>query len=400
MTIGKWARLLCVGAPMLAGCANFWQVPGSSTTGGCTTNCTTANSGDFYILNTGTTPQIIGESIVTGVLTPISGSPYSVTGTPTSMAIAPNGNFLCVSTSSGVFAYPIVGGVLGTVTQISTDVVSAIQIDRSSSWLVEAIPVTGSTSSTNGVQLEALLVNSTTGAYTGTGTPPSATFNSIAGAVVQQNQMVISGDNDNIFVALNAGGVIAVPFASAAPFPAGISATVIPVAHSGGFAVSVAVDPGQSPRLFYAGETLGNSAGTSGGLYVYNYSSLGSAGGLTQATGSPIASGGLAPNFILPVASGTEVYVADGGGNIYGFAVASTGTSTAPAYTISTGSTVAAGTQPIGMAQDSTGSFLLELNSGGAPYLDTYTFDTTTTGKLDVQIVANTGASPIAIVAP
>jgi hypothetical protein len=66
---------------------------------------------------------------------------------------------------------------------------------------------------------------------------------------------------------------------------------------------------------------------------------------------------------------------------------------------VAAGPTIAAGTLPIGLAQDSTGVWVFAVNSGGAPYLDSYTFDTTTLGTLDVQIVANTGASPIAIAA-
>src|SRR5580692_209525 len=79
MKCGKWKWLSMVAALLLigfgAGCGDFWQAP-STTTGssGCTSNCTTASSGDFYILDAGTSPGIVGATIATGSLTAISGS--------------------------------------------------------------------------------------------------------------------------------------------------------------------------------------------------------------------------------------------------------------------------------------------------------------------------------------
>lgn len=161
--------------------------------------------------------------------------------------------------------------------------------------------------------------------------------------------------------------------------------------------LSVAVDT--SNRLFYIGETLADSAGTSGGLRAFNYASLTSTT-LTQATGSPIASGGLAPNFILPVSSPDFVYVANGAGtsaagNVAGFSVTSSGST----YSIAAGTTVAAGVQPLGLAEDSSGNFLLAVGSLGSPYFDAYTFDSTTSGQLDSQIGSTTAADSIAIAA-
>jgi hypothetical protein len=216
---------------------------------------------------------------------------------------------------------------------------------------------------------------------------------------MQPNRMVISGDNSTVFAALGAGGTIVVPFSSTSPFPGTVTAKTIAVANASGSALSVAVDAGTTPRLFYIGETLGNSGGTSGGLRAFTYASL-SAASLVQATGSPIASGGLAPSFILPIASGADVYVANGAGttsagNVAGFAV----TGSSSPYAIAAGSTTAAGVQPLGLAEDSTGAFVFAVGSLGSPYFDAYTFDTTTAGKLDSQITSTTAASSVAIVA-
>jgi hypothetical protein len=162
----------------------------------------------------------------------------------------------------------------------------------------------------------------------------------------------------------------------------------------------VAVDPSSTPGLLYIGEVLGNSAGTSGGVRAFNYSSLSTPSSLTQASGSPIASGGTAPKFILPEAAGNYVYVANGAGpssagNVSGFAISASGST----YTITTGSTTAAGVQPLGLAEDSTGTFVFAVGSLGSPYFDAYTFDATTTGKLDSEVTSTTSTGSIAIVA-
>jgi hypothetical protein len=399
MKMGNRARLL-LAAPALglvagfaAGCGDFWQAPtGSTSATSCTTNCSTATSGSFYILNSGTTPQIVGESIVSGTLTQLSGSPYPVVGVPYAMAISPTGGFLYVSSTAGIDLYPIgSNGALGTATNISTDQAFAMEVDPSGTWLVDAQQGTG------GVQLDAIPITST-GTYESGAPVPTVSF-SIAGTAVQPGQLAISSDGANVFVALGTGGTLVVPFDSTTPFPTGTQGTTIQVAHTGGSAVSVAVDP--TTRLFYVGEVLGDSAGTAGGLRVFNYSSLGST--LTQVANSPFASGGLAPNFILPIATGDYIYVANGEGtstgNITGFAITASGTSTAPTFTVATGSTASAGTLPVGLAEDNTGTYLLGVNASGSPFFDSYTFDATTAGLLDPQITANTGTTPFAIVA-
>jgi hypothetical protein len=401
MKPGKWARLLFVAAPLLigfgAGCGDFWQAPPTTTTPTtCTATCTTATSGNFYILNAGTAPEVVGESIVTGTLTAIAGSPWSVEATPYAMAVDPGGNFLIVSTISGVFAYPITNGALGTATVVSTDQAYAVQVDATSSWLLEAIPGTG------GLTVGAIPINNTTGAINGT--EQTASFN-VANAAVQQGQLAISGDNLNIFVALGAGGTVVVPFnagAATGTNPLASKATIVPVANASGSALSVAVDPGTAPRLFYVGETLAGSAGSSGGLRAFNYGSLGSTT-LTQAAGSPIASGGLAPNFILPISSGAYVYVANGqgtstAGNVTGFTITASGTTTI-AYSLATDTSTAAGVQPLALAEDSSSTFVIAVASLGSPFFEAYTFDATTLGQLDSQLTSTAASNSIAIVA-
>jgi hypothetical protein len=288
------------------------------------------------------------------------------------MSIAPTGGFLTVSTLSGVVSYPISSGVLGTAVTASGDLdAAAIQVDKTGTWLVEAKP------GTNGMELAAVPISSSTGAGTSAEYPISI---AITNAAVKQ--LVISPDNSNIFVALGQGGTIVVPFnakAATGSSPLGTSYIRIPAVNATSSALSVAVDPDTTPRLFYIGETNADSTG---------------------ATGSPIASGGLAPNFVLPDTSGDYVYVANGAGastagNIAGFTLTVSGSS----YTLTSDTTVQVGVQPLWLAEDSSSTFVFEVGSLGSPYFDSFTFDTTTAGQLDSQITSSTSATPIAIVA-
>jgi 6-phosphogluconolactonase (cycloisomerase 2 family) len=371
MKLRTCARLLLAVTPLLAGCGDFWQAPSTSTTG---TTTTTLSSGYFYVINQATS-QIVAYDISSGSLKQIGA--YTLAAAPTALAVAPGNGYLYVSSIAGIYLYTI--GSTGALTvghsgqAISSDPASAIQVDPSGNWLVDAVE------GTSGVQVDATPIDSSTGLYTG-GTVGTRQY-SVGTASV--HQMAISSDDDNVFVALGTGGTLVVPFTEANSNPLASSGSVIPVETTGGAALSVAVDPSTTPRLLYIGETLAGSSGTSGGLRVFNYSSL--SGTLTQASGSPIATGGLAPNAILPIASGDYVYVGNGtgptsAGNITGFSI----TEASSTYTIALGSTVAAGIQPYGLAEDSDANFVLAVSEGGSYDLEAYIFDTTTAGQLDL----------------
>ena len=388
----KYGLILLAASALLAGCAGFWNLPASTTT--TTTTTTTDSSGVFYVLNQ-TTKQIAAYYISTGTLEHVSGSPYSLSSGPDCIAVAPGGGFLYVGTVSGIYLYTIGSGGALTIGNggavISSDIPAAMEVYGS--WLIDAFsPGTGS------VQLDAIPINASTGAYTGSGPEPSEAFNVTNASA---NQMSLSPDGTNLFVALGAGGTIVVPFTSGNANPLGSSATVIPLVNSGGSALSVSVDP--TNRLFYIGETQAVSA--SGGLRVFNYSSLGTGtprSAPSQITGSPIASGGLSPHAILPIASGEYVYVANGqgntgSGNIAWFPISVSGTT----YTIASGSTIASGIVPMGLAEDSDDNFVLAVSTGGStssgdPDLEAYTMSS---GALTANIVSATGTDPVGAIA-
>ena len=390
MRMGRWARLLLLGVPLLAGCKGFWNPPGSSGGGG-----TGATGSVFYVLNQQTS-QLAAYSIVTGTLTPLTGSPYALASGPYAIAVAPNNAFLYVSTATGIYLYSIgTGGVpaLASSTPIASDTAAyALQVDSTDSWLLEASGVG---------YLYAIPISPTNGTVLATATEQHVALSSNS-----PQKMAISPDNKYVFVAMGNAGTAVVPFtaANADPLPTTIS-TVIGVKGTGGAAVSVAVDPSATPRLFYIGE-VAVTAGTSntGGLRAFNYSSLSST--LTEVSGSPYASGGLAPYSILPTPYSTNpgayIYVANRSvsgsttGNISGFALTSTGTT----YTLTVlTTTAAAGTYPVSLAQDATGNYVLVVDSGGGPDLEVDTCDSTTAGKLDSAFTSSTGTDPVSAIA-
>jgi 6-phosphogluconolactonase (cycloisomerase 2 family) len=330
------------------------------------------------------TRQIVAYSINSGAITQV-GSPYTLSAAPYSSAIAPSGSFLYVGTASGIFLFDI--GSNGALTLannsnvISQDIATTMQVDSTGSWLVDA------SVTLSGVQLDAIPITSS-GTVSGTAVPVDFPGSSVY-------QLAISPDNTHILVAEGSSGTEDVIFAAGNSNPFGTYVNIGVKNSSGGSAVSVGIDP--SNRLLYIGEVAATSgASNTGGLRVINYNTL------VEASGSPFATGGLAPYAIAPTlygaSKGNYVYVANrtvsgsSTGNIAGFAVTTSGTT--PTLT-PLSSTVSAGILPLGMTQDSTGNYLLVVNSGGSPDLQAFTFDSTTAGKLDSALTSATGTDPV-----
>ncbi|MGA3081976.1 MAG: hypothetical protein ABSD44_11405 [Terracidiphilus sp.] len=347
-------------------------------TGTCTT--TSSSSGNFYILNGGSSGSISGFSISSSTLATIPGGSQPVSGA-TAVAIAPSGEaFLYVaSTTNGITLYPITStGALSSGVNFNGDTqAEALAVDPSGKWLLDA---------SGAGTLTAYPITST-GTLDPTRTAQPQPLASIA---VEPRGITISPNGAIVAVALGSAGTQAFGFSSGTLEPG--ATPIKPTNTSSGTAISVATDP--QSRFLYIGEIASNSTANSGGLRVFTIAG----GNLTEINASnPTSSGGVAPNFILPIASGDYVYVANGEGatsstgNITGFAVTASG--------ISTGSTVAAGADPLGLAEDSTGDWVFEVGSSGSPYFDAYTFDTSTPGKLDSQVTSTSAATSIAIVA-
>jgi hypothetical protein len=379
-------------APLLIGlsaCGDFWQAP-STTTTGCTTNCTTLSSGVFYVLNQATS-QVVALSIQSGSLTTV-GTYTLPTAGPLAMALSPNGDFLYVSTlSGGIYVYTVgSGGVLtlgnGSVA-ISSDQATTMQVDATNSWLVDAV---------SGIaELNAIALNPTTGLLASS----SEKEQGLALPATTVTQLAISPNDSTsctdcyVFVAMGAGGTEEIHFSPSNANPFGSHGN-LSVLHSGGADNAVAVDP--SNLLLYVAEidALPSDA-ESGGLRAF----IIGATSITENTGSPYSSGGTGPTAIFPQTG--YVYVANNAGstangNIASFSLTNSGTSSAPVYTFASLGTLSAGIDPVGMAVDSTGDFLLALSEGGNPDLEAYTMSS---GLLTSVLTVSTGTDPVQAIA-
>jgi 6-phosphogluconolactonase (cycloisomerase 2 family) len=359
------------------------------TVGSASASCTgssSGSSGNFYVLNQ-TTSQIVALSISSGQVNTIGA--YNLAAEPLAMAIAPNGNFLYVSTLNGIYLYTISSDgslTLGNGSQtISQDLATTLQVDATNGWVVDAI---------SGVeQLNAIAINSSTGVLATAGEKEQI----IALPASTITQLAISpGDSSSctncyVFVAMGSGGTEAIHFNPANANPFGGAGT-IKVINSAGGDNAVAVDP--TNRLLYVGESDALSSGAqTGGLRVFTIAS----GGVTELTsaGSPYSSGGTGPSAILPTSDGSYVYVANqsvsgsSNGNIAGFSVSAT--------SLTAASTVAAGPSgPLALAEDSTSSFVLAVDFAGNPDLEAYSISS---GTLSSPLTSTTGTDPVGAIA-
>ena len=411
MKIGRIAGLFlaaALAAGLMSSCGNFWQAPSTTTTTTTTSTCTAAptptatvtastlTSGNFYILNnvTSTSFQIFGYSIASGSLTQFTSS-TAVAGQGYAMAIDPNGNYLFVSSTNGIFLFSIAtSGALtlqGNSPVIQDATAYAIQVISTSAatWLLDA---------SNGIgtqpYLYAIPLNSSTFIpTTNTSLSGTPTVKLTSGGSVSLGGMAVSPDNTLISVAEGSAGVQTFIFTagntgSTSPF----GSTAYTTAPKGTAAISVAYSP-QSSYL-YIGETAVFTCSTnSGGLRMISITAGVPA---SEPSTSPYPSGGTSPHAILATANG-YVYVANwqgsSTGNITGFLVTST-----PALTVQS-NTVATGTGPLGMVEDSSDKFVLAASGSGSTTFDAYTFDATTTGQLDIAATGSAGTTPVAIVA-
>ena len=377
MNIRRWARLLLAAVPLLSGCSGFWNALPTTTT-------TTGTGGIFYVLNQKAS-QIAAFSIVSGKVTAVTGSPYTLGSVPFAIAMAPGGGYLYVSTAAGIYLYTVgTGGALTLANSggvISQDPAFTMQVDPTSSWLVEAV--------SGEAAVNAIPIVAASGLLDSTGTEQTL---ALPASTIQQ--LALSPANSTtpfVFIAMGSGGTAIIPFTATNTNPfGGVSRTAVKGTNGG--ANTIGVDP--SNRLLYIGETVATTGTQTGGLRVFTVGTT-----LTELSGSPYTTGGTGPSAILPTAD--YVYVANkavGGsatGNVTGYAITATGS----VYSLTLVNTIAAGDATIGLAEDSTSTFLLALNSGGNPDLSTYTFDTRTAGKLDASITAATGTDPVQAVA-
>ncbi|MFY9852869.1 MAG: beta-propeller fold lactonase family protein [Terracidiphilus sp.] len=356
-------------------------------TGTCTTTAST--SGNFYILNSS---SVNGYNVQSGALTAISNSSFTLSGA-LAMAVDPAGSYLWVASSSGITPYKISSS--GSLTQgspisaFSDPVVGALQVDPSGKWLLDAslsgtlfaYPIASGTQDTSrSIQTNIQLASASAVEPGGMAVSPSGSaYPIIAVALGATGTQVFSFDSNN-----------------SSPIVAG--STIKPYGQD---AFSVAIDP--SNGFLYVGETdgfPGSTTGDSGDLRVF---AIGS-GSVTEisypntaTTKTPYASGGTTPHAILAASNG-YVYVANWQGASSGIVTAFLLSASTPSLTLQS-NTVATGDEPFSMAVDSTGDYVMVVNSQGNPYFNAFTFDSTTAGQLDASATGSTAVGPTAIVA-
>lgn len=353
--------------------------------GSCTSTATT--SGHFYILNGDSTTgsgSIAGftASASSGSLTAISNSSYTVTG-GTAVAMAPSGAFLYVASTSGGLTLYSINQSTGALTQgasfgdVDAQALQIVQTDASNAWLLDT---------TSFGYLNAYPITSA-GALDSSRAEQSVPLSLGTGAV-ERGGMAVSANGTLIAVALGSTGTEILTFSPTSTSSPIVSSSTNPLSpyNSGGAAISVAFDP--QSRFLYVGET--DAYTSSGGLRTFTIGS----GSLTAL--GITSSGGLAPLAILADPTGSYVYVANGNGDASGDAGNVAEFTVSSSSGLTAGSTVAAGAQPLGLAEDSTGSYIFEVGETGSPYFDAYTLSD---GALTSQITSTTAATSIAIVA-
>jgi 6-phosphogluconolactonase (cycloisomerase 2 family) len=220
--------------------------------------------------------------IASGMLTTISS--LTLPASPMAIAVAPNGNFLYVSTIDGIYLYTINSN--GSLTlgnsggRITSDQAGTMQVDSTNSWLVEVI--SGST------QLNAVNINSSTGVLKST---TEETIPLPASADVKQ--LAISPNDSSscttcyVFVAMGAGGIETVGFnpGNANPFANAVNYSRL---YSGGD-TAVAVDPTNRGNKSVSGSSTDNIASfsvTTTALSPINTATAGPAGVIALAVDS------------------------------------------------------------------------------------------------------------------
>lgn len=360
----------------------------TSTTSSCTSTAST--SGDFYILNSS---SIAGYYIKSGVLTALSGSPTALPSgaTPWAMTVDPTGSFLYVSTNQGIYLYDIASsGALtlnnsGTIPETAS---YAIHFDTTGHWLLDA-----SNTSAGPVLTAWPISNTTNGISTLAGGLNAPARALVSGGSVATGGIAISPDNKLVAVAVGSETQV-FGFTSGTDFTGATNplSTAFSFTNAKGTAISVGFDP--STRFLYIGETgVFSSTTNSGALRMIPITAdvLGS-----EPSASPYQSGGTGPHGILAASNG-YVYVANlvgtSAGNIATFQL----NASAPSLILQNNN--ATGTEPNGIAEDTSKSYVMTVNNQGTPYFNAFTFDATTTGQLDSSITGSTGTGPVAIVA-
>jgi len=329
---GSLASLL-----VLAGCGQFFPPLTSGGGGG-----TGSSSGDYiYAGNVGTNPlTVAGFSIASAALSSISGSPWSVALEPTALAVTPNDTYLYAgSAAGGIYVYTI--GSTGAITignggvPVATGVSpSVLRVDPTGNWLIGGSTSTGQAyvyqigtgGTLTSISTSIVTLNSSdpvtdleitpTGSYIyvscGTAGVYTMSFDTSTGAMAQVNTVLspkvtdaadyglaIAPSGSYLFAAETVTGGVRV-------FSIGTNGTLTETSGSpyttGTGAWSVLVDSTGS-YVYVANRTQGTISG-----FLLNN------GALTQITGSPFTTGTLPVAMVEDKSDAYIAVICNGGG--------------------------------------------------------------------------------------
>jgi 6-phosphogluconolactonase (cycloisomerase 2 family) len=188
-------------------------------------------------------------------------------------------------------------------------------------------------------------------------------------------------NGDYVFVAEGTAGDLVFPFTTTVSNGAPLGTPLTLLFPTGSTSSDNALAVSANSSYLYIARS-----GTSGGLAVY---AIGSGGALSEVSGSPFAAGNQ-PISVALNRAGTAVYLSNqADGTISAYSVGTSGTVTGAALF-----TTAASPAARALATDNSGDYLLAAAYGGYPDLSMYSYDTTTTGKLDFSTSSATGTDP------
>jgi 6-phosphogluconolactonase (cycloisomerase 2 family) len=333
-----------------------------------------------YVVNA--TAQTLTGFAVTGTLPAVSGSPYTLGFTPTSVAVNPANTIVFVSgsTSTGngvIYAFSIgTDGALSTLNNgyaVSSGFEEvSMDISPDGQWLMGL--------NANNESLDEFQITSSTGELS---VPTTNVYTTLMTGTPVASQVKVAPDGNFVFAALGTAGDMVYQLTTST----GILTPLSPLPPISGTSDNALAVSSGSTYLYIA------RSGQNGGLAIYTISS---GGALNSVSGSPLAAGSQ-PTSVVVNTAGTNIYVANQNAGTTGTiseygVVTSTG-----AVSILSPSTITTVSAPWALAVDSSGDYLFSISRAGTPNLTMYSYDSTYTGQLDFASSDPTGTGPVAI---
>lgn len=380
----------------LAGCAGFWQPVNNNST----TNTNTGTGFDIVYAGKNNSTSFVGYSIGSTGLTAVTGSPFSLTAAPLSMAITPSNTFLYVATANGVYGYTIAAG--GGLTSLNSgsalatpgSLPVAMDVSPDGAYLAvmnNTIPATSTQSAVFFYPINAS--TGTLGTVISVITTGLGSFNTGVVHNIKFSPVFTASSQYLLAASYGSGGETIYNFSPANP---------VPVAAVSGCSPPISSDSDNGVAFNAAGTSLNVVRGGSAiSLISYTIAPATGAFSCSEAT-SPINTGNdpTALSFSNASTSQPYLYVTNAQDNtISGYMVSTN--STTPVTTFSALGTqpyATSGTSPYAIAFDNSDTYMLVLTQFGPPDLIQYTVDTTpaTAGRLYVTGSVNTGLGNVA----